>query len=822
MELMLQDLAYALRQLRRAPAFSLTAVLTLALGLGASAAIFCLMDGLWLHPMRVPHPARLVRVFSTTPQDPDGGFSYPEYQTLARRVPAFQGASQALVAIGGRGTMLARPDGTSTLLLTNVVSSNFFAVLEVQPVAGRIFTAGDAEQMRTHPGVVLGYRCWQRYFAADPGIIGRQILLLRGKDRRTLVDVWGVLPPTFREIDPASDRDLWMPAESWAAIANPADLTSRSFRWFHLLGRLAPGATVAQADNQVAAVAGALAVDDPANNHGRGARAISDFRYRIRQAGTSGLLLFAIVGGVVLLAIVNVAQLLLARALVRSPEVALRLSLGASRWMIARQLLLETLVLGGLSLVTGLGLAALLAALLPRLMVQEPAMLESLSTAAHFHVDARVFLFASLLAVVTMLLLALVPLAQAARSALLPVLLGSAVTRTAGRSSLARRAAIWLQIGISFALLVSTGTLVRSFLNTRTQAIGLTRKQVLVAFTQQPQAPVRDAILAKLIALPGVQRAAYAIRAPLMPSEGGIAAKVTLPGHPELRDPVEIKYNAVSPGFLSLIGTRIVRGRGFTAADDANGPPVLIISQAMARKYWGQTPNQDPIGQWVRLPRFNNGNDVNARIIGVAEDAPVNQMGEIPEPYLYLPFHLSQLGEITFVLETGQSAMAVAQEARQVLIHADPLLEPMFVTSLPELIRHSSGNYQMLAELVSALAIIGLVLTIVGFYGFLAFHVTQRRREIGIRMALGASRQMTLLLIMRDTARMAAMGLAIGVALALNAAHFESAVLFGVRPLDAFSLAAALGVLAVAVAAAAWLPARRAASIEPMEALRME
>lgn len=820
----MQDLRYALRQMRRAPGFAITAVLTLALGIGASSAIFCLIDGLWLHPMHVPHPSEIARVFSTTPQQQEGLFSFSEYQTMAERIAAFQGSRAGLIAIGGRGSMMPRPDGTSTMLLTNVVSDNFFSVLGVRPLLGRIFTAQDTEHLRTHPAVILGYRCWQREFGGDPGIIGRQIPILHGRDRRFQVDVWGVLPPSFREIDPAGDRDLWMPVEDWAAFGRLDELTSREFRWFRVLGRLAPGATVMQANDQVSAVAAALSAADPAHNHGRTARAISDFDYRMSLAGTSGMVLFAIVIGVVLLAVVNVAHLLFSRALVRSPEVALRLSLGARKWAIARQLLIENLLLGIMSLVVALGLAAGLAAVLPRLLVLEPAMLHSRGSGMLFHLDLRVYLIASALALFTVVLLALVPLSQVARTEILPVLQAAAATRTSARAPLLRRAAVWLQIGVSFALLVSTGALVRSFLNTRTKDIGITRSQVLVAFTQEPEAPMRDAVLANLRVLPGVKHVAYAIRSPLMLSEGGISTKVLLPSHPEMHDPADIKYNAVSPDYLDVTGARILRGRGFVPADDANGPASVVISQAMAQKFW---PDRDPIGQVVRLPGLGNGVDghpgeLNARIIGIAQDAPINQIGEIPEPYMYLPFHFSQMGEITFVIETSQNAMALAQSARQVFIHENPLLDPMMLTSLPELIRYSAGNYQMMAELVSALGVIGLALTVVGLYGFLAFRVNQRRREIGIRMALGASREKTALLILRDTARMAGIGFAVGVVFALASMRFESSVLFGVRPLDALSIAAALCVLSLAITVAAWFPARRAASIDPIQALRTE
>jgi len=815
MSRLLQDIRYAFRQLRKARGFTATAVLTLGLGIGASSAIFCLIDGLWLHPMPVPRQSEMARVFATTAQDQDGLFSYTEYLAMAQRSTAFRG----LVAIGRRGSLMPRPDSTSSLLLTNVVSSNFFRVLGVHPMLGRAFTAEDVERLRTRPGVLLGYRSWQRDFAADPNIVGRQIPLRHGKDRVDQVDVWGVLPPSFRETDANSDSDLWMPAETWADLVDPAELTAKDARWFNLLGRLAPGATAAQANQQTSSIASALQIADPANNRGRGARAVSDFRYRMKNAGSTGMVLLAIVGGVVLLCTVNVAHLLMARALGRGSEVVLRLSLGATRWAVARQLLVENLLLGVLGWVAGLGLAEGIAVLLPRLLISEPAMLTSLAAITEFRVDWRVFFLAGLLALVTMLLLALVPLAQVARPQLVPAL-QTGKAHTTGRTSALRRTAIWLQIGISFALLVSTGALVRSFLNTRMRPIGLTRKQVLVAFTQEPEAPMRATLLANLRALPGVRGVAYGIRSPLMPSEGGIAVKALFPSHPELHDAVEIKFNAVSPDFLDVTGTRVVRGRGIAASDDTSGPVVVLVNQTMAQKYW---PGQNPIGQVVQLASGH----VEARVVGVTENAPINQIGELPESYLYVPFqqyqsHLSNMGEITFVVGTRQNAMTMAQDARQVFIHANPLLDPMIVTSLPELIRYSAGNYQMMAELVSALGLIGLALTVVGLYGFLAFGVTQRRREIGIRMALGASREATARLVLRDTARMAAIGLAIGLALSLAATRLEASLLFGVRPLDALSLSGALCVLAVAVAAAAWLPARRAASIEPMQALRTE
>lgn len=820
LESLLRDVRYGLRQLHKSWGFFLTAVLTLAVGLGSASAIFCLMDALWLHPVHVPDAGRLVRIFSTTPQDQEGAFSYFEYQTFAQRMPALSG----LAAIGGRGSLMPQPDGTSLALDVNIVSSNFFDVLGVRPQLGRLFTAGDAASLRVHPAVVLGYRFWLHQFNGDPHMIGRFIPLRRGTTNTYQAQVLGVLPPSFREIDPNEDRDLWIPAEVWGTNIGASELTSHRFRWFNLIGRLAPGATAARANIQASAVASTLQQIDSANNYNRGARAISDFAYRMSQAGTSGIVLFAIVAGVVLLSTVNVAHVLLARALNRMPEVALRLSLGAARMVIARQLLVENLLLGFLGWVASLAVAMGIVAFLPHLLVSEPAMLDSYSSGTTFQLDWRFFFFGGLLALVTMLLLALVPLAQVTRPKLLPALQTAQAGRITAHTSAARRSAVWLQIAVSFTLLVSTGALVRSFLNVRTRPIGLTRSQVLVAFLpQNPNDATRETVLTQVRALPGVRAVAYGIRSPLMPSESGIAVRVLLPSHPEFREPISIKFNAVSPGFLDVTGTRVLRGSSFTEVENRSGPMTVLINRTMMDKYFAGT---DPIGQVVRIDS-GNGGFVDARIRGVTEDAPIDHIGELPEPFLYVPFHqyvtkLSNMGEITLVLGTAPNAMSLARSLRQVLIHIDPLLDPMFITSQPELLRYSAGSYQMMAELVTALGLIGLALTVVGLYGFLSFRVTQRRREIGIRMALGATRQATTRLVLADTARIAAIGLVIGLALSFAAARVEKAALFGVGPLDALSVAAAFGVLAITMIGAAWLPARRAAQLDPMQTLRTE
>ena len=400
------DLRFALRQLRKSPASHSLQRRPWPLA-SRSSAIFCLIDGLWLHPMPVPHQGELVRVFATTAQDTEGYFDYPDFLSLQQRATAFKG----LGAIGRRGSMMPRPDGTSTLSLTNVVSSNFLDLLGVRPLLGRNFAAQDAAQLRARPGVVLSYRSWQRDFGGDPHIVGKQIPCATAKTISTR-SMCGDLLPQFREMDANSDSDLWMPAESWATVVDPRPVDIHKLplvqhgrpprRGRHVRPGQRPGGCDCRSPRR----------GNPAHNRGRSARAVSDLKYGLETAGTTGLVLFAIVGGVVLLCTVNVAHLLLARALARGSEVALRLSLGATRWAVARQLLIENLLLCALGWITGLAVASALAALLPRLLVSGPAMINLNVPATTFQLDWRVFLLAGLLALATMLLLALVPLRQ--------------------------------------------------------------------------------------------------------------------------------------------------------------------------------------------------------------------------------------------------------------------------------------------------------------------------------------------------------------------------------------------------------------------------
>jgi len=813
-----RELRYALRRLGNAPGFTVTAVLTLAVGIGASAAIFSLIDAFWLRPLPVPQSQNIVRIFSTTQQQAQGMFSYSEYADIARDTRTLQ----SVVAIGRRGASIPRPDGTLEIRDVNVVSPNFFDALGIKPMLGRLFVPSDQPLLQNTAVIVLGYGFWQRHFSGDPSVIGKSLTLARG-DLRIPAVILGVLPPSFREVDNGNDRDFWMPPQTWLMVAGPKESTAWDFRWFNLLGRLAPGASVREAQNELGTLARSLELSHPESNRDRSISVSSDLRYRLQNAGSTGALLFAVVGLVVVLCVVNVANLLLARGLARSKDAALRVALGGSRGRVFAQAAMENLLLALAALLAGVTIYLGITANLPRLlsrMLTGPVMLGyEASSSTSFHPDLRLVTFACGLTVLTAMALALVQLWQLSRADVLEIVRSGGSSRSlGGKSPRLRQMLLSGQIAISLMLLIGTGVLVRSFVNTQTAPLGITRGNVLSVFCILPTAngmPKSEEALRQFRALPGVEQVAYAIRSPLMLSEGGMAQKVLVPGRDNPENAPEIKYNAVSANYFSVMGTRILAGRDFTPQDDVSGPPVVVISRTMARRYWG---SEDPIGQNIRL--VSGGLD--ARIIGIAEPAPINAIGELPEPYFYLPYRFLGWGEITFLVRSRQDAMALAQPVRDTLVRIDPQFGPIMVTSMAELIQFFSSSYRVAAELVSALGFIGLLLTIVGLSAFLMFRVQQRTAEIGLRMALGSTRGEAAMLVFRETLRATLIGALAGIPLALLGGRLASSALFGVRPWDPLSIFGALLAIAVITAATALLPARRAAGLEPMQALRYE
>jgi predicted permease len=783
----------------------MVAALSLALGIGANSAIFSLVDAQWFRPIAVPRAGEIVRVFSVTDQDREGRLSYPEYLEIQRQASSLG----ETVAMGGRGAILI--DGDShTLHTLYLVSSNFFTALGVQPALGRVFTPADEAAAPGDLVVVLGHNFWQRQYGGDRAIVGRRIHIQRQRD--LLVTVIGVLPASFRDVDRDSERDMWFPRQTWAQLGRPVELTDPANRWFRVLGRLVPSGNVAAANAQGQTVAQRMAETWPASNRGRRLNIVSDFSYRMEQAGTIGLALLGIVLLVVLISSVNVANLLLSRAAARTREMAVRLAIGAGRARLIRQLMIENFLLGLLGLAMGLMLGSALVTALPSLIVQPPGF--NIST--DFNFDQRVLGFSIAVALATMLLFGLAPAWRSTRPDLVPALKGEAALGGARRGWPLRNWLVVAQVAVSLTLLASASVLFRSFSKTRTSDLGFGRKPLLLVWLDSNVKPeVYREVLARFEGLPGVRGVAAAVRAPLSLSSNGMFQLITFPGRTDLanKPPFEIKYNAVTANFLSTMGTPVVRGRGIDRGDEIAGATAVLINERMAQQFW---PGENPIGKSIAMGEKRRPQTV----VGVVKNAPINAVGEPPEPYLYISYWANFEAECTFLVETQGDPTALAQAARRALKDVNPGLDPLSITTENELIRFSAQSFQVTAELAGALGVLGLILTAVGLYGVVSFSVGQRTRELGIRMALGADRGDTLALVLREVALLGAIGIACGLPLALWVTKLFQSMLFDVGPWDVPAFAVALVVLGAVLLAAGWLPARRATHIDPASALR--
>jgi len=796
---MLRDLRIAVRVLASRPGFTFVAALSLALGIGANSAIFSLVDALWFRPLAVPDSGRIVRVFGATDQDPEAPLSYPEYLDLTQAT-----ALTDVVAIGPRGASLIEGD-SKQLHNLNLVSPNFFTALGVKAGVGRLFQPNEPDAMV----VVLGENFWRTHYGADPSIVGKQIRIQRIHDET--FTVIGVLPKTFRGIETGGDRDMWFTIGSWQQIGDPGELQNRASRWFHVIGRTALGASTGTANAQLQTIAQRMADTYPATNKARRLHAVPDLKHRLDQAGTNGMALLAIVLLVVMISSVNVANLLLSRAGFRGKEMAVRVALGASRGRLVRQLMAENAVLGFAGLLLGLAFGSALISILPSLIPAPPGFN---AVPVDFNFDQRLLAFSLAVSLATILFFGLAPAWRSTRPDVVPELKGETALGGSGRRWPLRNWLAAAQVAISMTLLACAGVLAESFAQTRMADIGFARNPLLLVWLASDSKPSEyRQVISAFQGLPGVRSVAAAVRAPLSLSSNGMFQRVTFPGRSEFANqpPFEIKYNSVTANFLTTMGTPILRGRGFEPADEVPGASSVLINEKMAQRFW---PGEDPIGKTISVRNKPH------TIVGVVKNAPINEVGETWEPYLYLSYWANFEQEVTFMVETSGDPVALAQAARRALKAVNPRLDPLTITTQNDLIRFSALRFQLTAETVGALGLLGLILTAVGLYGVISYGVSQRTRELGIRMALGAGRGDTLLLVLREVALVGGLGIAVGLPAALAATRSFSALLFGVSPWDAPVFALAALVLSAVLLAAGILPARRATSIEPSSALR--
>ncbi|MBW3554789.1 MAG: ABC transporter permease [Gemmatimonadetes bacterium] len=799
------EVRYAARKLLRAPGFTAVAVATLALGIGANAAIFGLVDSVLLRSLPYPEPDRLVMAWQDYTErggPPDEWFSPATYLDWRDELESFQ----ALGSFSGWGPTLVGEGGDPEALAGATVTRDFLTALGARPAVGRLFTP--EEDAAGGPDVVLlGHSFWERRFGGDPSVVG-QVLSLGGEP----FEVVGVLQPGF-EFPMVPGTDVVRPAAFDAVNA------SRGSIYIRVVGRLAEGATLERAQAEASALASRLAEDHPGTNTGVGAN-IQPLRDVLVADVRLGLLvLFGGVGAVLLIACVNLASLLLARASQRRRESAVRAALGAGAFRIARLELLETGLLSFAGATAGLVLAVWLMDLLVALSpLGLPAMFQP-------SLDWRIVGFAFALAVLTTAGFGLVPAVQVAR----PDLTGG--LREGGRGGSVRgggrRVLVVAQLAFALALLVGAGLLTRSFLALQSVDPGFDPRGVLSMTMTTPRAsypePAQvaafyDRLVERVEALPGVESAAAASNLPF--SGGGTDVGFVIEGEPA-PDPGEgnvIWYRQVTPDFLGTLRIPVVEGRGFTAEDREGTPPVVLFSQAAAERFF---PGESPVGR--RINPGNPGEDPWWTIVGVAGSAHHSDLSGDPRIEMYIPHAQipARRMSLTVRAESGDDA-ALAPAVRGIIREMDRTIAVSDITAMEAMVGSSVALERFLTLCTGAFALLALLLAAIGVYGVISQLVGQRTRELGIRMALGADRRRVLTLVLREGAVMVAAGAALGIVCALAVGRLIQGLLFEVAPLDPVSFLLLPAVLGAVALLATYLPARRAAGTDPVTALRAE
>jgi predicted permease len=813
----LQDIRYGLRMLRRSPGFTVVAIITLALGIGTNVAIFSFVDELWLRPMPVPHADQLVRIFTSNPSSKGeierSWSSYPDFVDLRTNIKTLSG-----VALMERRGALYDDGVQNSLVTAAVLSDNFFDVLQPATAVGRTFTENELKSPQALP-VMLSYPFWRRQFGGDVSLVGRTIVV----DRQQ-VAVVGILPRGFRGTEAMQVPDLWIPMTTWGQLV-PGELQqrvlSRGFRDYELFGRLRPSVTVQQAGLELATVANALAQDYPGTNAGRRMSVVPEAQTRGDWTAMVGLVLLGIAALVLLIACANVASLLLARAEHRRKEIATRVALGATARQIVRQLLTETMLLTALGMVAALAFGNLALQLLPALMPQS-----SVPSGVDAYLSLRGFAFAMVIAIVSLLLFGLVPALQASQVAPALALKQFGVMGASARRPF-RSLLVVAQVALSVVMVVSAGLLVRSVLKALDADPGFNAHQNMLVLeltpafgtrtSQESLAYVRE-IRQRLEALPNVTATSIAMRFPFGMSGGGATRKVFLPATlgPNDREGVTINFDPIGDGFFSALGTRILQGRAIDAHDLQIGAHVAVVNQQMANRFW---PDGAAVGKRFRSDKLNGD---EYEVVGVAEDSKYNDYQEAPMPLLYVPMTEDDYGELALAITTRSDPGSLSATVRRTLLEVNRNVPVLGILTWRDQIREALYEERMTARLIVTLGGLGLLLAAVGMYGLMAFLVTRRTQEIGIRVALGAQRSAILRLVMGHALGLTGVGLAIGILGSVAATRALRSFLFGVAPTDILVFAGAIAVLLMVTLAATLVPAMRAVRVDPMVALHYE
>jgi predicted permease len=824
-----QDIRYALRTLLKTPAFTIVVVLTLALGIGANTAIFSLTDQVLLRLLPVKSPGQLVvldgpgafqgRTFN------NATFSYPMYRDFRDQNTVFDGVMARFPS-----PLTLMTNGQAERVSGELVTGNYFEVLGVRAHIGRTFTPEDDRTPGGHPVAVLSYNFWTRRFAADPSVLNRTVTL-----NGLPMTIVGVTPPGFYGIVVGEHPDVMVPVMMKAQMTPTwDDLLNRRSRWLTVMARLKPGVSPGQAEAAMNVLYRQINEQElkeiktasqsfrerfvnkhlflRPGQHGR-----SDLR---NDFSTPILVLMGMVGMVLLIACANVANLLLARGAARQKEVAIRLSLGASRGAIVRQRLVESLVLSAAGAALGLALAWWTGELLLKMLPFDEA--SRTLTAAP---DVRVTLFALAAALVTAILFGLAPALQSTRPALVTTLKdesGSVVGGT-GHARF-RKGLVVAQVSLSVLLLAGAGLFARSLYNLKTlnpgfqadQLLGFSIDPSLNGYSRERSISLFQQLEERLAQLPDVRSATASVIALMTNTEWSSTVKVEGYKAKEGED-MNPGVNAIGPGFFATLGQPLVAGREFTVKDVSGAPRVAIINETMAKYYFGTT---SPLGRHIGWGRDQN---PDIEIVGIAKDSKTATLRQEVKRFVYVPYMQEQeIGPMTFYVRARGEAAGVGASVRQAALRVDPNLPIFDMKTMSVVVDESLFIERMVAALSVAFGGLATLLAAIGLYGVMSFTVARRTREIGIRMALGAERNSVLWLVLKEVALMVGIGVGVGLPLAFALSRVVQSQLFDLSAHDPTALVAAAAILGCVALAAGYLPARRATRVDPMLALRYE
>jgi putative ABC transport system permease protein len=824
-----QDIRYAARMLRKSPGFAFVAIATMALGIGATTAIFSLVDATLLHPLPYPHPEQLVRIEDDLPGAgaTDAGISIPEFHDLQR-----SGIFQYVVLEIFGSANLTGTSQPSRMQYAGVTPA-YFAMLGVKPELGQTFDPKDQTPGFTLD-VVISDGLWKRAFGSDPHVVGRS---LRGDN--DLYRVIGVMPPGFHDPGRTTDERN---TEQWAALGfsdDPARSPLRSARFpLETVARLKPGLTIAAAQSQLDALVAALQEQFP-DAYPAGSkwtvRLVPLKENLVGNVRQSLILLLGAVALVLVIGCVNVANLLLARASARSREMAVRQAMGAARKRLVRQLLTESLLLSLMGGVAGLVIVFCLKGFLLRLIPESLPRLNDLS------INWTVMLIALAASIAAGIIFGLAPAMQAGRLDLANTL------HTEGRGSKGsaeqtrtRRALVVTEFALSLVLMVAAGLLLRSFWDLYNAPLGFNPQRVMSVqlWLPSPNDPKTDAygtaaqeavfareLLRRSRLLPGVQEAALGAEPSIPLHHERNRSALTVEGR-QIQDtqiPL-VERSQVTPEYFHLLAIPLLRGRLFNNADNETAPQVAVINQAMAETYW---PGEDPLGKRVKLGEGRPG--VGQRptknwitIVGVIPDARTESLANANVPQIYLSLYQETPKELAIFLRGDLNASAMPERVRAMVQSIDPELPVYGAQTLNGAVTASMEQRRFSMDIVAAFAVTALLLAALGIYGVISYIVSERTRDIGIRLALGAQRATIMGMVLRQGLGLAAAGAALGLAGSVIVSHLMAGLLYGVSPTDLITFAGVTLVLAAVALAACYLPARRAMRVDPIVALRYD